>query len=114
MQLQFQTKSDGLWAKVSGEIDMAVADDFKEQLQTAIKKSGSRNLVLDFSEVSFIDSSGLGVVLGRYRQLVPFGGTVAITGANEHMYQVLILAGLHRVIQVDKPKSLWSKREGRI
>lgn len=109
MQLRIETKKidgvDWLYAKAAGELDMAVSDEFRDRLNAALKESRTRNLLLDFSAVDFIDSSGLGVILGRFRQLAPLGGKVAIAGANPQIYRLLTAAGLHKVIDVYKPSA---------
>jgi len=105
MQLEFEKKENGLWVKVSGELDLTNADRFRDELQRAISLSTSRNLLMDFSNVKFIDSSGLGVLLGRYRELQPFGGEIKIFGVSPHVYRVLHLSGLTKIIEVQKQRS---------
>ena len=60
-------------------------------------------LILDFSSLTFMDSSGIGVVLGRYRLLRDRGGHVAIVGMNPHIARLFHMSGLDRIIrQLDK------------
>lgn len=115
MQLHKQMKrvsgQDWLCVKVAGELDMAVADQFRDQLIAALQETHARNLLLDFSALDFIDSSGLGVILGRLRQLAPQGGRIAISGANQQVYRLLTASGLHKVIEVDRPSSIAGQAE---
>lgn len=101
-----------LWAHPEGELDMASSEQFREALSQALAAGGYRYLWLDMSAVTFIDSSGLGVILGRFRQLQPLGGNVIITRPNEQVYRLLIAAGLHRIMEVDRPLSLRFREEG--
>ena len=107
MQLHKQMKlvdgKEWLCVKVAGELDMAVAGTFRTQLTAALKENRTRNLLLDFSALDFIDSSGLGVILGRLRELKQQGGRIAISGANAQVYRLLTAAGLHKVIEIAKP-----------
>lgn len=112
MQLEFEKKENGLWVGVSGELDMTNADRFRDELQKAINLSTSRNLLLDFSDVKFIDSSGLGVILGRYRELQPFGGEIKILGVSPHVYRVLHLSGLTKIIEVQQSRGQRSEAGG--
>ena len=95
-----------LVATPQGDLDLAVADEFKLALQEALLKGHSRNLLLDLHKVTFIDSSGLGVILGRYRELQPLGGKIVIGGASEHVYKLLVASGLQRIITIDRPKTM--------
>ncbi|MDO4732165.1 MAG: anti-sigma factor antagonist [Bacillota bacterium] len=101
-----------LCVKPKGELDMAVADDFRKRLTEAMQFFGCRYLWCDFSAVTFIDSSGLGVLLGRYRELAPLGGKIIITGANELVYRLLLAGGLHKLMEIDRPLSMRYSEEG--
>ena len=101
-----------LWAHPEGELDMASAEQFRSKLTEAMAAGGYRYLWLDMADVTFIDSSGLGVILGRYRQLQPMGGSVIITRSSEQVYRLLTAAGLHRIMEVDRPLSLRYSEEG--
>ncbi len=115
MQISFTNKKYGnsLWlvAKIKGEIDMAVAGEFRQRLQEKMENNNCHNLLLNMHDVTFIDSSGLGVILGRYRQLAPIGGKIAISGVKENVYRLLLASGLDKIIQIDKPESLWRTGE---
>ncbi len=62
-----------------------------------MKEHGCRDIVLDFSDVDFMDSSGIGVVLGRYKKLVKKGGRVYVAGCSNHMEKILDMAGVFSV-----------------
>lgn len=96
---------DWVYVRCVGELDMAAADGFRREVMIALQQTQLRRLLIDVSGLSFIDSSGLGVILGRHRQLAALGGQVAITGANEAVYRLLVAGGLHRVMIVDPPRS---------
>ena len=88
-----------LVARPVGELDLAVADRFRAELEHYLAVGGVRTLVLNLSRVSFIDSSGLGVILGRYRYLRSLGGQVAIVRPSPPVNRLLELAGLHRLMR---------------
>lgn len=99
MQLEFEPRQDTLVVSVFGELDMLVADRFRAAVDARLEE-GYRNLVLDLSGVTFVDSSGLGVILGRFRRLNPAGGRMAIVGARPPVRRVLELSGLMRVMGI--------------
>lgn len=116
MKITMKSKSylnkEWLWVRPEGELDMASAEHFRSELTEAMAAGGFRYLWLDMSAVSFIDSSGLGVILGRFRQLQPMGGNVIITRPSEQIYRLLTAAGLHRIMEIDRPLSLRFMEEG--
>ena len=109
---KFQNK-EWLYLKASGDLDMASAEQFKSSITAAMMRTGCRMLWLDFADITFIDSSGLGVILGRYRELAPLGGKILITHSSEQVYRLLIASGLHRIIQIDQPAAVKFIREDR-
>lgn len=100
MDLQFDSEKDKLFVWVNGELDLMVAARLRTELDSALDTKQARRLVLDFSGVNFIDSSGLGVILGRYRRLTEIGGTVQIENANTQVYKILELSGLSRIMEI--------------
>ena len=95
--VEFEKTGDVLVAALKGEIDLHVAAPLREALDRAIEGLAFRHLVIDFRGVTFIDSTGLGVLLGRYRRVAGAGGTVAVTGLSSAVRRVVELSGLLRV-----------------
>lgn len=88
-----------LIAVLDGELDVATVPRVRAQLEAALTPK-VQSLVLDVSRVSFMDSSGLGFLLGRYRQFMERGGAVAVSGARNQVKRVLELSGLARIMPV--------------
>ncbi len=97
MKLEFRAHRNNLIVRVHGELDMLVTDEFRKQLDNAMEKNCSHNLILNLEGVSFIDSSGLGVILGRYKNLTLRGGKVAIVKAPLPVKRILELSGILRI-----------------
>ena len=95
--LQSIRDGDRLIVRLRGELDHFCA-------QSALLRDESiRCLILDFSTLTFMDSSGIGVILGRYRLLRDRGGTVAVIHMNQHIARIFHMSGMDRVIkQLDK------------
>ncbi len=106
MSFSFQIHNNTVWAAISGEVDMQVAALWREALDREMNISYARNLIFDFSAVTFIDSSGLGVVLGRYKRAAARGGKVKIVGANRQVYKILVLSGFAKLMEVEAPDGL--------
>ena len=88
-------------ARLSGEIDHHLAYDLRAALDDAIMKEKPHALLLDFSDVTFMDSSGIGLVMGRYRLMNSNGGEVEVTGASPSIKKVMKLAGLDRLARLN-------------
>ncbi|MFA5536883.1 MAG: anti-sigma F factor antagonist [Bacillota bacterium] len=93
-------KGDNLVVKVRGELDLLTAETFRNIVEKDLLKNKSLNLILDLDKVTFIDSSGLGVILGRYRRIREQGGKMAITGAKPHVLRILELAGIIKIVNL--------------
>lgn len=104
---------DWLWVRPRGELDMSTAADFKFRIATAMREFGCRNLWCDFSQLTFIDSSGLGVLMSRYRELAPVAGQIIITRPTEPVYKLLLASGLHKLMEIDRPLSMKFLKEER-
>ena len=106
MSFGFQIKENTVWASIDGEVDMQVAGLWREALERQLNATLARNLVFDFSGVRFIDSSGLGVILGRYKRVASRGGHVRIIGANPQVYKILQLSGFANLMDIEQPLAM--------
>ena len=62
-----------------------------------MERNRPQRLRLDFSDVSFMDSSGIGLIMGRYRLMQLEGGSLSVTGASERLRKVMRMAGLDKL-----------------
>lgn len=87
-----------LIAKITGEIDHHSARWLRMDIDTAIQDKEPKKLLIDFSGVSFMDSSGVGLVMGRYKNMKERGGRVELTNMPEYIEKVMNLAGMDRLL----------------
>lgn len=97
MKLDFQVDKKTLVVRVRGELDMVAADYFRREVDENMEKYCCDNIVLNLNGVNFIDSSGLGVILGRYKKLSMLGGKMAVVGAPPQVKRILELSGILRI-----------------
>lgn len=83
-----------------GEIDHHSAVSLREELDELILQRQPRRLVLDLSRIEFMDSAGLGLLMGRYRLMTELGGVVAVSNANARVMKILRLAGMERFFEI--------------
>jgi stage II sporulation protein AA (anti-sigma F factor antagonist) len=87
-----------LFLRLDGELDMHTASTLRQAIDSEIDKRGIRTVILNLQGVQFVDSSGLGVILGRYKKLLPFGGKLKISNVPPHIYKIMELSGLPKII----------------
>ncbi len=88
-----------LVVKLSGEIDQSCAGTIRENIDRELKQVSIRNLILDFADVSFMDSSGIGMILGRYKEIKMRGGKTMIIRTRPQVDRILELSGLKKIIE---------------
>lgn len=93
---------DTLYLKLNGEIDHHTALPIRLEADDRIESARPAHTVMDFSRVSFMDSSGIGLVMGRYRLVSQFGGDLEVTGLSGNAYRVMRLAGIDRIADIKK------------
>ncbi|MEE0808719.1 MAG: anti-sigma factor antagonist [Acutalibacteraceae bacterium] len=101
MAVEINAKGEVLTAYLKGELDHHSAAQMRTEIDLAIERNMPELLVLDFSGVSFMDSSGIGLVMGRYRILSRRGAKLHISGTAPNIYKVMRLAGLERLATLD-------------
>ncbi len=95
MELQLEKKKEVLIAKPFGELDLHTVPFVKGRLEWELSSNPHINtLILDFQRLNFIDSTGIGLILGRIRKLKGRGGKMVVTGLTGHMRKVLTMAGV--------------------
>ena len=102
MDTIFYLKGNTLVAGLSGEIDHHIAEKIRNDIDDEIRLYGTKNLILDFSKVTFMDSSGVGVVLGRYKKLKEIGGKVTVRNAGRLVKQILELSGVFSLMDYEE------------
>ena len=83
-----------------GEVDEHSIQGLAGEVEACLSQYEIERIVLDFSGVSFMDSTGIGVILGRYKQMAARRGSVAIYGAKGRVRQLIHMAGMEKLIQV--------------
>lgn len=87
-----------LYIGIKGELDESTANDVRNKLDILIDKNKMTRIVLDLSELSFMDSTGIGVLIGRYKRLKSLNIPVFLAGANTSVDKVLKLSGIYGVM----------------
>ena len=96
----YRVESGMLTYQMPKEVDHHVAKEMCQELDRLIESYGIVELVLDFSKTEFMDSSGIGVVIGRSKTMRFRSGNIAATGIGKRVDTILRSAGLYQILQV--------------
>ena len=83
-----------LKAVLSGDIDHHTASVMRQQIDRAIESALPQKLIIDFKEISFMDSSGIGLVMGRYKLMKSINGETEVVNTSPYIRKIMKLAGL--------------------
>lgn len=114
MEITVTIRKKVLVVSLSGELDHHTAKDVKNLIEEVIKNRGVVNLVFDFTNLTFMDSSGIGVVIGRYKLIRSMGGKVTIVSPARNVSKLLSMSGINKIIEIfdDVDSALNSLQEG--
>ena len=102
MYIDYKLKGSTLTAALHGEIDHHSAVSARGEIDTEIDRVKATGLKLDLSDISFCDSSGLGLVMGRLKKMRSVGGTASVINPSERVEKVLRLAGIDTLMDIKK------------
>lgn len=98
MELYISGKYKAIIAKIVGELDHHVASGVRESIDRELLRTGAVNLAFDFGRVSFMDSSGIGVIMGRYKIVTALGGKIVVAGASETVERIINMSGINELV----------------
>lgn len=93
-------EGDRLVVRLEGELDHCAAGPLRARVEEALGDGKIKRLHLDFSRVTFMDSSGVGFVIGRYKTLAARGGRVTAGGMTPQVDRLFRMGGLHRIVKI--------------
>ncbi len=101
MNVKIEVMPEVITVRLNGDIDHHTAAPIREKIDAEVLKHCPSLLILDFSGVDFMDSSGIGLVMGRYRLLQGKDAKINIVNAPPHIEKVMRLAGLEKLAQIE-------------
>ena len=98
MYIGFENSNDILIVNLSGELDHNSAESIRVKVDDRIDKDNIIKVIMNFSGVTFMDSSGIGAVVGRYKKICNRGGKLCIAEVNKNVDKIFELSGLYKLI----------------
>ena len=93
-------EGDILWIRVPRELDNHNCSLIREAADRMILQHSVREVLFDFADTEFMDSSGIGVIVGRYKNIKCFGGIVSAIHLNERIRKIFLISGLMKMITI--------------
>ncbi|GBF72703.1 anti-sigma F factor antagonist [Paenibacillus sp. 598K] len=100
LQMELEHHRNVLIVRLRGELDHHTADTVRHRMEEAILRGNSDHVILSLKELSFMDSSGLGVILGRYKLLKSRGGKMVVCDVSKSVHRLLELSGLFKILTI--------------
>lgn len=100
MEDEFKVIDNYLMIRMPQEMDHHNSVYISKAADKYILDKNVGNVVFDFERTNFMDSSGVGVIVGRYKKISCFGGKVFIVNADERIKRILSLSGLHKIVEI--------------
>lgn len=96
----FQIIDNCLMVRMPKEVDHHLASYISENADHYIMEDEVEHVVFDFEDTRFMDSSGIGIIMGRYRKIACFGGRVYAIHVDRQIRRILDLSGLNKIVEV--------------
>lgn len=98
MKVSAKINRDNLYIFLEGEIDQSVAGELRVKLDDYLNSVKVRNVILNMKELTFMDSTGVGLIMGRYKKLKQNNVSMFINEPNKQIDKVLKVSGLYSII----------------
>lgn len=89
-----------LIASIDGDLDHYTSNEIRKRIDSELKKNPINLLIIDLSSLDFMDSSGIGLILGRYKLISSLGGKLCIIKPNENILKIINMSGLHKILSI--------------
>lgn len=100
MEIKLLGEKRALLVRVLGELDHHKASRIKDEVDSALCSSNAINIIFDFTELEFMDSSGIGVIMGRYKKTRTLGGRIVVFGVNAGVLRIMEMSGIDKIIKL--------------
>ena len=100
MPVEFIYGEDRLTAVLKGDIDHHSAAEMRVMIDGELERTMPKLLLLDFAEVGFMDSSGIGFIMGRYKKIAPYRGKIFVVNLGRNLERIFRISGLYTITAV--------------
>lgn len=105
MIVEFRKEDKSLIFVLTEDVDQHTSEKIRRKMDNEIKRYIPRKVIFDFSNISFMDSAGIGMVLGRYKLIKILDGNLEIINVNRSMKKIFDMSGVSRIINIIEEES---------
>lgn len=98
--MKLEKRGETLVVRLCGELDHHYASRIREAVDSSVMVGDVRKIVFDFTGVGFMDSSGIGTIMGRYRLMQAVGGSVCAFGISPQLDKLISISGIKKIINI--------------
>lgn len=100
MEVRLIGEKRALLISIDGELDHHRAAKIREEADGMLRSTNAVNIIFDFSDLTFMDSSGIGMIMGRYKKVRTLGGRVAAYGVNAQIIRIMEMSGVDKIVKL--------------
>lgn len=100
MNVGFDLTNNKLIIRIDGDIDHHTCEEIRNRVDNEIMRRNPKSIIFDMKNVSFMDSSGIGVIIGRYKLIMENGGITAMINVKPQIKRVYDICGLKKIIPI--------------
>ena len=82
------------------ELDHHITNEVRDEIDMILESKSVKNIIFDFKNIRFMDSSGIGVIIGRYKKVSSEGGKVSVVNVNDRVKKIFNLSGMNKIINI--------------
>lgn len=106
MDIKYDEVDKLLTCQITEEIDHHTTEKIRRILDDEIERYMPRKIIFNFDKVSFMDSAGIGMILGRYKIMKMLGGSIELINVNSSVKKIFEMSGIHRIISINNNKKI--------
>ena len=100
MTIELSGEQKLLTVRLDGELDHFRVTKIKKAVEDELLRTGAVNIAFDFSGISFMDSSGIGLILGRYKTVKALGGRIVLFGMRPGIERIMRMSGIDKIAEI--------------
>lgn len=97
LSVKFYIQKNNIFIRLIGELDQENVGNLRDKLIQIIKERNVKNVVFNMKELTFMDSTGIGIIIGRYNQVKQKNGKVLLCNISNEIQKIVLLSGLARI-----------------
>lgn len=101
MNITYKKEDKTLLMEITEEIDHHFAENIRREADNEITRYMPRKVIFDFGNVSFMDSAGIGMIIGRYKMMKMLGGSLEMTNVSKSVKKIFEMSGITKIIPIN-------------